>query len=120
MRYRIEITEPAESNIEEAYDWIAADSEQAASRWIDGLLEQIETLSDMPDRCTVAPESEDHDVVIRQLFYSRYRILFYVREPMVFILHIRHASRAWPSIQISASGRVRIHPATSTFETYRR
>lgn len=42
MRYRVEITEPAQQNIQEAYDWLAAESSWAAVAWIDGLLETID------------------------------------------------------------------------------
>jgi plasmid stabilization system protein ParE len=51
VRYRVEITEPAQQNIQEAYDWLTAESSQAATTWIDGLLETIESLDTFPLRC---------------------------------------------------------------------
>ncbi len=93
MRYRVEITEPAQQNIQEAYDWLSAESARAATAWIDGLLESIESLETFPLRCPLAPESTDHPEEIRQILYNSYRILFSVRKLKVLVLHVRHSSR---------------------------
>ena len=93
MRYSVEITEPAQQNIQEAYDWLSAESSRAATAWIDGLLETIESLDAFPLRCPLAPESTDHPEEIRQILYDSYRILFSVQKPNVFVLHVRHSSR---------------------------
>ncbi len=94
MRYSVELTEPAQQNIQEAYDWIDAESHAAANGWIDGLLGTIESLTTFPLRCPLAPESADHPEEIRQIFYGSYRILFVVRTPKVYVLHVRHSSRS--------------------------
>ena len=75
MAYTVEITEPAARNIEEAFEWLHAESPAAAERWIDGLLATIHTLTRLPLRCPVAPESDDFDETIREIFFGRYRIL---------------------------------------------
>jgi len=93
VRYRVEITEPAERNIEEAHEWLYSRSESAALRWIDGLLEGIESLKHFPLRCPLAPESEDHAEEVRQVLYRHYRILYTIRNKCVYVLHIRHAAR---------------------------
>jgi plasmid stabilization system protein ParE len=93
VRYRVEITEPAQQNIQKAYDWLAAESLQAATAWIDGLLGTIESLDAFPLRCPLAPESSDHSEEIRQILYAPQRILFSVRKLKVFVLHVRHCSR---------------------------
>ena len=93
MRYSVEITEPAQLNIQEAYDWLHAESATAAVEWIDGLLETIEKLGTFPLRCPLAPESTDHKEKIRQIFYHSYRLLFVVRKTKVYMLHVRHSSR---------------------------
>jgi plasmid stabilization system protein ParE len=93
VRYSVEITGPAEQNIEEAHDWIHAESDAAAAHWIDGLLTSFLSLETFPLRCTMAPESSDHEEEIHQLLYGRYRILFVVRKRKVFVLHIRHSPR---------------------------
>jgi len=93
VRYRVEITGPAQSNIQAAYDWLHAESATAADTWIAGLLEAIEKLGAFPLRCSLAPESEDHREKIRETFVGSYRILFVVRKGVVYVLHVRHGSR---------------------------
>jgi len=93
VRYSVEITEPAQLNIQEAYDWLHAESATAAVEWIDGLLETIEKLGTFPLRCPLAPESTDHKEKIRQILYGFYRVLFVVRKSTVYVVHVRHSSR---------------------------
>ena len=61
------------------------------------LREAIGSLSELPLRCRVAPESRDSPVEVRQLLYGRkphvYRILFGVDGDLVQVLHVRHARR---------------------------
>jgi plasmid stabilization system protein ParE len=92
-RYRIDVTEPANGEIEEIEDWIAAESPVAAERWAAGLFEVLRSLDTMPARCPLAPEDQDHSEEIRQLIYGRYRVLFTIRPDRVEILHVRHGAR---------------------------
>jgi plasmid stabilization system protein ParE len=72
-----------------------------ASQWYSGLIQAIESLSQMPKRCPLARENEYFSQEIRQLLYGRgrnsYRVLFTILEKpdmsIVRILHIRHASQ---------------------------
>jgi plasmid stabilization system protein ParE len=65
------------------------------------LLQAIESLSQMPKRCSIARENEFFSQEIRQLIYGRgrnlYRILFTIIEGQevstVRILYIRHAAQ---------------------------
>jgi plasmid stabilization system protein ParE len=93
VRYRIEITEPANREIEETENWIAADSSIAAEHWASGLFEALRSLDTMPARCPLAPEDKEHAEEIRQLIYGRYRVLFTIRPDRVVILHVRHGAR---------------------------
>jgi hypothetical protein len=51
-----------------------------------------------PRRCALAPENDALTEEIRQLIYgksrNKYRILFTIREDIVFVLHVRHRSQA--------------------------
>jgi toxin ParE1/3/4 len=91
--FRVEIAEPAEADIEQAHDWLNAESTEAADRWIDGLLATIEKLRTMPRRCPLAPENSDHVEEIRQFLFGHYRILFTVDAQRVIVLHVRHGAR---------------------------
>lgn len=93
LRYHVEVSEPAEREIEGAQDWIAADSPEAAERWADELYDTLRSLQTMPARCPLAPENGGRAEEIRQLLYGQYRILFTVRLGRVLILHVRHGAR---------------------------
>jgi plasmid stabilization system protein ParE len=97
MKYRVEITAEAESEIRDAYLWIHANSLANAARWRRELLQSLNSLSQHPTRCPLAPESVYFKQEIRQLFYGKrsgvYRVLFLICEKTVFILHVRHGAR---------------------------
>lgn len=97
MAYRVEVTREAQTEALEAFIWKGEhQSVEAATDWYNGLMETLYSLEEMPRRCALAPENEDFDQEIRQLLYGRrrdqYRILFTIREAIVYILHIRHGA----------------------------
>jgi plasmid stabilization system protein ParE len=97
MKYRIEISAEAQAELREAYLWIYGDSPGNAARWRQRILNAIRTLAELPQRCEIAPESESFRQEIRQLLFGKrsgvYRILFTIERDVIYILHIRHASR---------------------------
>ena len=98
MSYQVEILPQALSEIENAFRWIADNiSSTTAERWYEDLLEAIRSLESFPNRCAVAPEAQEFQQEIRQLWIGKiknYRALFTVEANQVFILHVRHSSRA--------------------------
>jgi plasmid stabilization system protein ParE len=104
MRYRIIVTQEAESDLRKASSYMRRDNPRAASAWLKGAHQRIKTLTQHPERCTLAPESASFSEPgtslsnpIRELFYGHgnrgtYRILFAVLENTVFVLHVRHGS----------------------------
>jgi len=98
MKYRVLIQPTAKAELREAYGWYHNKSPSAAEKWLEKLLQAVETLSQNPERCARAPEDDAFEETIRQLLYGKklgtYRILFTVQEGMVHVLHIRHASRS--------------------------
>ncbi|YAF98647.1 MAG: type II toxin-antitoxin system RelE/ParE family toxin [Nodularia sp. CChRGM 3473] len=102
MKYRIEISSVAEAEADGTFLRLSQVTSPAeASQWYSGLLQAIESLSQMPKRCPLARENEYFSQEIRQLLYGRgrnsYRVLFTVLEGQntstVRILHIRYASQ---------------------------
>ncbi len=102
MKYRIEISSVAEAEADSAFlRFSQVTSPTRASQWYSGLLQTIESLSQMPKRCPLARENEYFSQEIRQLLYGKgrnsYRILFTILAGQdvstVRILHIRHASQ---------------------------
>lgn len=64
-----------------------------AQQWYDGLDAALLALETLPERCPVAPESEDTTQPIRQIVHSPFRILFRIQKKQVQVIHIRHAAR---------------------------
>ncbi|MCC5605340.1 type II toxin-antitoxin system RelE/ParE family toxin [Nostoc sp. CHAB 5834] len=102
MKYRIEISSVAEFEADSAFLGLSqVTSPSRASQWYAKLLQAIDSLSQMPKRCPLAPENEYFSQEIRQLLYGRgrnsYRILFTILEGQevstVRILHIRHVAQ---------------------------
>jgi plasmid stabilization system protein ParE len=100
MKYRIEISSVAEAEADSAFLWLSqVTSPIQASQWYSGLLQAIESLSQMPKRCPLARENKYFSQEIRQLIYGQgrnsYRLLFIILEEQnistIRILHIRHA-----------------------------
>ena len=85
MKYRIEISSAAEAEADSAFLRLSqVTSPVKASQWYSGLIQAVESLSQMPKRCPLAPENEYFSQEIRQLIYGRgrnsYRVLFTVLE----------------------------------------
>ncbi|HWB97567.1 MAG TPA: type II toxin-antitoxin system RelE/ParE family toxin, partial [Bryobacteraceae bacterium] len=98
MAFRVDTTPEAERDILRILDWlIAEETGQAGMRWFRGLEKAIVSLSEMPERCPLAPENESLPFEVRHLLYGRrphrYRILFTVEHEVVYILHIWHGRR---------------------------
>jgi plasmid stabilization system protein ParE len=102
MSYRVEISSVAEVEADSAFLSISQVlSFEKARHWYEGLLSAIESLSEMPRRCSLARENDYFTKEIRQLLYgqgrSSYRILFTIVEDgnvsTVRILHIRHSAQ---------------------------
>ncbi len=102
MKYRIEISSVAEAEADSIFLRLSQVTSPAkASQWYSGLLQAIESLSQIPKRCPLARENEYFSQEIRQLLYGRgrnsYRVLFTILEGQdmstIRILHIRHASQ---------------------------
>lgn len=74
MKYRIEISSVAEAEADSAFLRLSQIvSPTRANQWYAGLLQAIESLSQMPKRCPLARENEYFSQEIRQLLYGRGR-----------------------------------------------
>ncbi len=93
MQYEIIITPSAKADIFEINVWFLENNFEFAEKWIQGLGNKIVSLSKLPKRCSISPESEAFDVEVRQLFYgskpNMHRILFSIHDEKVFILRVR-------------------------------
>jgi plasmid stabilization system protein ParE len=97
MDYRVVITPEAQKAIDSDLAFIRLQaSPVAANRWFSGLVEAIASLSVMPMRCRVIPESCYFEPELRQLLYGRRhhvrRIIFIIEGDTVHVVHYRHGS----------------------------
>jgi plasmid stabilization system protein ParE len=99
MTYRVVITAEARRSLRSAYLWAAQHAPATAARWLTRFERELETLSDSPTRCSLAPENSLVDAEIREFLFGRrrgaYRVLFTIVDDEVRVLHIRRASRDW-------------------------
>ena len=69
MSYRVTLQPPALDDLDRAYEWIAKRSPENAQRWYTGFVQALQTLSEHPERCGLAPESRVVGREIRQFIY---------------------------------------------------
>ncbi len=93
MTFQVEISPSALADAEESFLWIQQESSAKADEWYNGLVEAILSLENFPNRCPLAPESEDIGREIRQLIYKKHRILFGVTDDVVQVFRIRHTAQ---------------------------
>ena len=103
MAFRVELSNRAQADITAIYDWLRSQpAGDAGERWFAALREAISSLSSLPLRCPVAPESREslRWTSARSCTAGShvYRILFAVEGDVVRVLHLRHGRRR-PAIQ---------------------
>ena len=54
------------------------------------VIEAIEKLNELAERCPIAPENIDVQRGIRHLIVGDYRVLYVIEDEVVSVLHIRH------------------------------
>ena len=106
MDFRVKLTDQAKSDVSAIHAWLLAqEAGDAGARWFSSLRQAISSLSVLPARCPLAPESRESPLEVRQLLYGRrphiYRILFSIDELVVHVLHIRHGRRRPPALPMS-------------------
>ncbi len=98
MAFRVKQTAEADHDLEVILEWLMAQQAgETGLRWLEGLKDTIDSLSELPHRCSLAPETVAFPFEVRQLLPGRkphqYRVLFTIEADAVIVLHIRHARR---------------------------
>lgn len=99
MKFPVIITGPAKDDLQAMYDWWAKNrSTEQATRWYLGIHAAIVSLSNMPERCPLATESELLEQGVRQLLFGlgrhpTHRIVFGIDGQSVIIFRVRHTSQ---------------------------
>jgi plasmid stabilization system protein ParE len=92
-KFRVEITEAAEADIVEIWEYITQDKPDAATAFVLSFEEQIGTLERFPERCPLVPENELLGTAYRQLLYGNYRTIFKIVESRVIIMRVLHGAQ---------------------------
>jgi addiction module RelE/StbE family toxin len=95
---KVEWTVPAETDLDELFDYIARDSAVYAEQFVDRVLESVARLSDQPKMGRAVPEA-DSDNIRELVFRKNYRIIYVLRTDRIQILAIIHAARDLESAQ---------------------
>ena len=97
MAYKVRITEPAKSDAYEYSAFILGRNQSIASahKWLNDLFDELKSLSDMPNRFAVIPESSELSQEYRSFFFHSHRIIFSVDEARkeVIVHRIYHEAR---------------------------
>jgi len=81
-------------------EWLENEAPGKVSEWYGSIKSDIQSLSQMPKRCPLAPENglwaeEELRQLLFQQYPSTFRIIFYVKGDRVHILNIRHGARRY-------------------------
>jgi plasmid stabilization system protein ParE len=98
MAFRVKTTAKAKRDLDVILRWLSSQAAgETGLHWFQGLKEALASLSDLPARCSLAPENAMFPFEVRQLLYGHkpyeYRVLFTFEGGTVSILHIRHGRR---------------------------
>ncbi len=97
--FKIQITESAELDMQATYEWWRENrSNEQAESWLNAIYPAIETLKEMPRRCTPLIGDGFPRVEIRQLLFGigkrpTHRIVFEIDQESIIILRVRHLSQ---------------------------
>lgn len=99
--YKILIAHSVKLDLERQTDYIISQRQESsiALKWLDGITDAINSLSEFPERFAVAPENSVYaargsKIVIRNLIYKKsFRVIFAVVGNEVRVLSIRHSAR---------------------------
>ena len=97
MRHLVVITDPADRNFREHFQWIRERSPQGAEAWRARIIEAVKTLEVSPELHALARESAVFPVEIRCLLSGKnrsgFRILYQIKGHEVRVLAIRRPSQ---------------------------
>lgn len=92
-KYNVTITQTAQSDLAEIWDYIASDSTSAATHFVSQLEEKLVLLEKFPKRCPLIEELSPNPLEYRMLIIGHYNVIFRIKNQTVTILRIIHGSR---------------------------
>lgn len=100
MQYRVEITELAEQDLENAGDYIAYELKNptAAENTVRGIRAKINSLSNFPERNELDEDELLAQLGVRKDYYQNYKIYYVIDADTIYIVRILHMlvdSKEW-------------------------
>ena len=92
-KYRVNLTQHAQNDLEHIFYYIAHDSINNAENFVFELEKKIYSLEIFPDRHPLIPENEFFGTDYRHLIFKKYRIVYRIAPKSVFILRIIHGAK---------------------------
>ncbi len=93
IKFRVRISETAESDFVEAWGFISEDNPGAGAAFLLHLEKQVSTLETFPSRCPLIAENHLIGTQYRHLIYGDYRVIFRIEARIVYVVRIIHAAR---------------------------
>ena len=95
MAFRVILADPAFLDVEDAVDFIRADSPVNARQWLADFWMAVATLKEFPFRHALIPEAESIGIPYRSLFVHAHRLIFRVDEERatVYVVRVCHGAR---------------------------
>ena len=94
-KYKVKILPKAQEDMLEIVDYLNSLSEAAAVRYYDLIVEKISSLSDMPERCPIARDTQLRLRGYRYLAVEKYLVFFVVIGNTVQIRRILYGRRQY-------------------------
>ena len=92
-KFKVNITEHAQDDLEKIYYFIAEDNINNAKRFIHQIEVKIFTLETFPERQPLISENEYFNTDYRHLIYKKYRIIYKIVSDEVYILRVIHGAK---------------------------
>ena len=92
-KYKVNLTQHAQNDLERIFYYITADSISNAANFVLELEKKVYSLDTFPERQPLIPENEFFGTDYRHLIYKKYRIIYRITESSVFILRIIHGAK---------------------------
>ena len=87
-KFKVNLTQLAQRDLEQIYSYIAADSIKNAMNFVLELEKKIYSLDTFPERQPLIAENEFFATDYRHLIYKKYRVIYRISEKTVFILRV--------------------------------
>ena len=83
----------AEQDLRTSFLWgVNVWGKTQADKWLKSFIATCKKrLRQFPESCSIAPESEDLERELRQFVIDRYRVIFTIKDDIVFVLYVRGA-----------------------------